>query len=58
MQMSEAMREHFERLRSVSPKRLVQDGGRLIEDPFYEDPIDDWEGEYRFDVGLCVCKWD
>lgn len=55
--MSEAMRTHFETLRSVTPQRLVRDGGVFHDDPLREDPIWEWEGKYRFDMGLCVCDW-
>jgi hypothetical protein len=56
--MSEKIREHFERLRSVSPRRMVQDGGRFHDDPLHADPIDEMEMRFRFDTGLCVCDWD
>ena len=58
LRMSEAMRAQFETLRSVSPKRMVKDGGRFHNDPVHVDPIWEWEGKYRFDIGLCVCDWD
>jgi len=56
--MSEKLLEHFERLRSVSPRRMVQDGGRFHDDPLHIDPIDDMEIRFRFETGLCVCDWD
>ena len=57
MRMSEAMRAQFEKLRSVSPKRMVKDGGRFHDDSIHSDPIDEWEVRFRFESGLCVCEW-
>ena len=56
--MLEKTREHFERLRSVSPRRMVQDGGRFHDDPLHTDPVDDMEIRFRLETGLCVCDWD
>ncbi len=56
--MSEAMRAQFETLRSVSPKRMVKDGGRFHDDSIHSDPIDEWEVRFRFESGLCVCEWN
>ena len=55
--MSEAMRAHFEILRSVTPQKMIRDGGVFHNDQIEEDPIWEWEGKYRFDNGLCVCDW-
>ena len=58
LRMSEAMQTQFETLHSVTPQKMVRDGGIFHDDPLYVDPIWEWEGKYRFDIGLCVCDWD